>query len=53
MQWNSTAPQIKEKSFKVLADDKGIHPAQNIAPIGSTGGPQRLRPRPGDRTSTR
>ncbi len=36
VQWNSTAPQIKEKSFKVLLDDKGIHPAQNIAPIGAT-----------------
>ncbi len=36
VQWNSTAPQIKEKNFKVLTDDKGIHPAQNIAPIGST-----------------
>ncbi len=35
VQWNSTAPQIKEKGFKVLTDDKGIHPAQNIAPIAA------------------
>ena len=35
VQWNTTAPQIKEKGFKVLTDDKGIHPAQNIAPIGT------------------
>jgi osmoprotectant transport system substrate-binding protein len=31
--WNSTAPQIIEQGFKVLDDDKGIFPAQNIAPI--------------------
>ena len=31
--WNTTAPQIDEKGFKVLEDDKGLHPAQNIAPI--------------------
>lgn len=31
--WNSTAPQITEDGFKVLDDDKGIFPAQNIAPI--------------------
>jgi osmoprotectant transport system substrate-binding protein len=35
VQWEDTAPQIKEKGFKVLTDDKGIHPAQNIAPIGA------------------
>lgn len=35
VQWEDTAPQIKEKGFKVLVDDKGIHPAQNIAPIGA------------------
>lgn len=31
--WNSTAPQIGEQGFKVLEDDLGLHPAQNIAPI--------------------
>jgi len=31
--WNSTAPQITAQGFKVLEDDKGIFPAQNIAPI--------------------
>ncbi len=31
--WNTTAPQIGEQGFKVLEDDKGLHPAQNIAPI--------------------
>lgn len=31
--WNSTAPQIGEQGFKVLEDDMGLHPAQNIAPI--------------------
>jgi osmoprotectant transport system substrate-binding protein len=35
VQWEDTAPQIKDKGFKVLVDDKGIHPAQNIAPIGA------------------
>lgn len=34
--WNSTAPQITEQGFKVLEDDKGIFPAQNIAPILTT-----------------
>jgi osmoprotectant transport system substrate-binding protein len=34
--WNTTAPQIKEKGFKVLEDDKRLFPAQNIAPIVST-----------------
>jgi osmoprotectant transport system substrate-binding protein len=34
--WNSTAPQISLQGFKVLIDDKGLHPAQNIAPIIST-----------------
>lgn len=34
--WNSTAPQIALEGFKVLEDDKGLHPAQNIAPIIST-----------------
>ena len=28
-----TAPQIDENGFKILEDDKGLHPAQNIAPI--------------------
>ena len=34
--WNTTAPQIKEHGFKVLEDDKGLFPAQNIAPIVAT-----------------
>jgi osmoprotectant transport system substrate-binding protein len=34
--WNSTAPQITVEGFRVLEDDKGIFPAQNIAPIIST-----------------
>jgi osmoprotectant transport system substrate-binding protein len=34
--WNTTAPQIEEQGFKILEDDKGLHPAQNIAPIVST-----------------
>ena len=34
--WNDTAPQIAEQGFKVLEDDQGIFPAQNIAPIIST-----------------
>ena len=34
--WNTTAPQIEEQGFKVLEDDKGLHPAQNIAPIVNT-----------------
>jgi osmoprotectant transport system substrate-binding protein len=34
--WNTTAPQIAEEGFKVLEDDKGLFPAQNIAPIVST-----------------
>jgi osmoprotectant transport system substrate-binding protein len=31
--WNDTAPQIEEFGFKVLEDDLGLFPAQNIAPI--------------------
>lgn len=31
--WNTTAPQIDEQGFKILEDDMGLHPAQNIAPI--------------------
>jgi len=31
--WNTTAPQIAEEGFKVLDDDKGLHSADNIAPI--------------------
>ncbi|MFA9566282.1 MAG: glycine betaine ABC transporter substrate-binding protein, partial [Acidimicrobiales bacterium] len=31
--WNTTAPQIAEDGFKVLEDDKGLHSADNIAPI--------------------
>jgi osmoprotectant transport system substrate-binding protein len=34
--WNTTAPQISDKGFKVLDDDKRLFPAQNIAPIVST-----------------
>lgn len=34
--WNTTAPQITEEGFKVLEDDRGLHPAQNIAPIVMT-----------------
>ena len=33
--WNTTAPQIGLEGFRVLEDDKGLHPAQNIAPIVS------------------
>ena len=33
VQWNTTAPQIIANGFKVLEDDLGLHPAQNIAPI--------------------
>ncbi len=31
--WNTTAPQITAQGFKVLDDDQGLFPAQNIAPI--------------------
>ncbi len=34
--WNTTAPQIAEEGFKVLEDDQGLFPAQNIAPIIDT-----------------
>ncbi len=34
--WNTTAPQIEAEGFKVLEDDKGLFPAQNIAPIIDT-----------------
>jgi osmoprotectant transport system substrate-binding protein len=34
--WNTTAPQIEEEGFKVLEDDLGLFPAQNIAPIIET-----------------
>jgi len=34
--WNTTAPQIEAEGFKVLEDDMGLHPAQNIAPIVRT-----------------
>lgn len=34
--WNSTAPQIGVEGFRVLEDDMGLHPAQNIAPIIDT-----------------
>lgn len=31
--WNDTAPQIEVDGFRVLIDDRGLFPAQNIAPI--------------------
>ncbi len=31
--WNDTAPQIGVEGFRVLIDDLGLFPAQNIAPI--------------------
>lgn len=31
--WGTTAPQIEEHGFKILEDDKGLFPAQNVAPI--------------------
>ena len=34
--WNTTAPQIGVEGFRILEDDKGLHPAQNIAPIVRT-----------------
>jgi osmoprotectant transport system substrate-binding protein len=34
--WNTTAPQISDRGFKILEDDMGLHPAQNIAPIIDT-----------------
>jgi osmoprotectant transport system substrate-binding protein len=33
--WNDTAPQIEVDGFRVLVDDRGLFPAQNIAPIVS------------------
>jgi len=33
--WNDTAPQIGVDGFRVLVDDQGLFPAQNIAPIVS------------------
>ena len=33
--WNDTAPQIGVEGFRVLEDDLGLFPAQNIAPIVS------------------
>lgn len=35
--WNTTAPQIEEQGFRILGDDLGLHPAQNIAPIVANG----------------
>ena len=35
--WNDTAPQIGVEGFRVLEDDLGLFPAQNIAPIVSEG----------------
>lgn len=34
--WNTTAPQITSEGFISLTDDKGLFPAQNIAPIVRT-----------------
>lgn len=34
--WNTTAPQITEEGFRVLEDDLGLFPAQNIAPMITT-----------------
>jgi osmoprotectant transport system substrate-binding protein len=34
--WNTTAPQIDAQGFKILEDDQGLFPAQNIAPIVRT-----------------
>lgn len=31
--WNDTAPQIEVDGFRVLIDDRGLFPAQNVAPI--------------------
>jgi osmoprotectant transport system substrate-binding protein len=31
--WNDTAPQIGVEGFRVLIDDLGLFPAQNVAPI--------------------
>ena len=31
--WNDTAPQIGVEGFRVLVDDLGLFPAQNISPI--------------------
>lgn len=31
--WGTTAPEIAEQGFKILTDDKGLFPAQNIAPL--------------------
>lgn len=31
--WNTTAPQIEADGFKILEDDLGLHPAQNVVPV--------------------
>ena len=31
--WGTTAPEIEQQGFKILEDDKGLFPAQNLAPI--------------------
>jgi osmoprotectant transport system substrate-binding protein len=31
--WNTTAVEIPVENFRILDDDQGLHPAQNIAPI--------------------
>ena len=35
--WNDTAPQIDVEGFRVLVDDRGLLPAQNVVPIVSEG----------------
>lgn len=31
--WGTTAPEIDEQGFRILIDDKGLFPAQNVAPL--------------------
>lgn len=31
--WNTTAPEISANDFKILTDDLGLHPAQNVVPV--------------------
>ena len=31
--WNTTAPEISANNFKILTDDLGLHPAQNVVPV--------------------
>ncbi len=34
--WTAAAPEIKERGFKILEDDKRLFPAQNLAPVVAT-----------------